>query len=212
MNNILESGSNTGGTFELVPEGKHLGVLRFAVDCGHHRDSYQGVETIKHLIFMGWELNCEDANGNPHWKGDFYTATDFINSKTGEPDWFFGSTSNFNKILRGWTGVDADTCKWKSFSAKLMRTATPCYVNIEHQEDKKDATKVYSRIDSIKPVKGGDTFKPKREVVSWTFGMEGLDSLPGNIKKKILASIEQTEGSYTIPPKKPKATDDSIPF
>ena len=107
------------------------------------------------------------------------------NSKTGEPDWFFGSTSNFNKILRNWTGADADTCKWKSFSAKLMRTATPCYVNIEHQEDKKDATKVYSRIDSIKPVKGSDTFKPKREIVSWTFGMEGLDSLPGNIKKKI---------------------------
>lgn len=218
--------------FELVPEGKYLGVLRFAVDCGHHHDSYKGVATIKHLIFMGWELDCKDSNGNPHWKGDFYTATDFIhgatlkngkpNPKAGQEDWLWGTTSNFNKILRGWTGQDAETVKWKQFTADLIRNHYPCYITIEHTQDKNDATKFYSNIDSIKPVKDGKTYHRLGEVVSWAFGDDGFDDLPGNIRKKINASIEKTEGGYKVPPKsdKPKeqakgvaySDDDSIPF
>lgn len=225
-----------GKAFELVPEGKHVGVVRFVVNCGHHRDSYQGKANVKHLIFVGWELNCKDSDGNPHWKGDFYTASDFIqphmlsngkpNPRAGEEDWLWASTSNFSKILRAWTGKDEKTVQWKTFLEHLVSSQFPCYVTIEHTEDKKDTTKKYSNIDSIKPVKNGEKYERIGKVVAWGFGkeglsQEGLEDLPGNIRKKINASIEKTEGGYKVPPKEPKqdkpthdngGDDDGIPF
>ena len=205
-NDIFGNGDHAGGDFELVPEGKHTGIIRYVVDCGHQHDSYQGVASIKHLIFVGWELDCLTKEGDRHWKGQFYTATDFINSKTGEADWFLGGTSNFNKLLRGWTGQDQDTVKWRSFLGNLVNKQVPCTMVIELSEDKKTPGKFYSNIDAVKPykaVKGAPEPKRVGEVVTWMFGQDGLDDLPGNIRKKILASIEMVEGSYKVPPKDP---------
>lgn len=229
---IFGSSGESSKTFELVPEGKYLAVPRFAVDCGHHNDTYGGVTTVKHVIYIGWELDCKDSSGNPHWKGDYYTATDFIhgdtlkngkpNPKAGQEDWMWATTSNFNKILRGWTGQDADVVKWKDFTINLFRNQFPCYITIEHSQDKNDATKFYSNIDSIKPVKDGKTYHRLGEIVSWQFGKDGFDDLPGFLRKKINASIEKTVGSYKVPPKaeKPKGQtppkevkgDDDITF
>jgi len=209
-------GTSEGPNFELVPEGKHLGIIRFAIDCGHIRDSYKGIPTVKHQIFIGWELDCKDSQGNPHWKGDFYTATDFINKKTKKADWLFGETSNFNKILRAWTGQDSSTVMWRDFLGKLIKGQHPCWVTIEHNLSK-DGLKTYSNIDSIKPCKNGETFEPQLPILAGKPTEDEVMDLPGNIKKKIMASIEHTEGSYTIPPKsnkpRPVATeDDDIDF
>lgn len=218
MSDLFNPEARDNKTFELVPEGKHTGIIRFAVDCGHHRDMYEGTPTVKHLIYIGWELDCKDSEGNNHWKGEFYTATDFINSKTGKPDFMFHKNSSFNKILRSWTGEDADKVKWQNFVGDLIAREVPCTITIEHTQDKKDPTKTYSNIESVKPYKG--TGEPKRvnPFVGYRIGQPGLEDLPSLIRNKINKSIEVVEGSYTIPPKSasspagaPSQGDDDFP-
>ena len=200
--------------FELVPEGKHTGIIRFFVDCGHHRDTFKGDEIIKHEVFVGWELDCEDSQGNRHWKGDFYRASDYTDKKTGQQRIYFHDNSNFNKILRGWTGEPADKCKWDNFIQNLIVKEVPATISIEHLESKNDPTKTYSRIESVKPYKGKDEPRRKGEFVGWSFGDPGFEDLPLMLQRKINESIEKIEPGGYVPARREKlpAGDEDVPF
>lgn len=202
--------------FELVPEGKHSGVIRFFIDCGHHHDSFKGEPIVKHEIFVGWELDCQDSEGNPHWKGDFYRASDYTDKKTHQDRIYFHDNSNFNKLLRAWTGEPADKVKWDSFIQNLIVKEYPATITVEHNQSKTDPTKTYSKIESVKPFKGKDTPHRQGEFVGWGFGDPGFEDLPSMVQRHINESIEKTEpGGYHRAPKGetlPSATDEDLPF
>lgn len=207
--------------FEIVPEGKHPGVLRFVVDCGHHRDTYQGASITKHILFIAWELpKALREDGTPHFKGNFFTVTDFINSKTQEAGMMFGKASKFSKLLRSWTGKDENEVKWMSFLASLVQTQWPAFVVVDHQKDKNDPSKIYSNILTIKPYDGKDKITRIGDFVTYKFNTNGriytvdengYEDLPPFLKKKIEKSIEATEGRYELPTRE-QAPSSNVPF
>lgn len=205
--------------FELVPEGKHTGIIKYFVDCGHHHDEFKGEPVIKHEIFIAWELvDCLDEKGLPHWKGAFYRASDYVDKKTGKSRIYFHDNSNTNKMLRAWTGESADKVKWDSFMQNLIVQEWPASITVEHYQGKTDPSKTFSKIESVKPYKGKE--KPRRVTpfIGWSFGDPGFEELPVMLQNKINASIEKTEpGGYvkaTRAGEAPKAGgfDDDVPF
>ena len=176
--------------FEIVPKGEHAGLIKYVVDCGHHHDTdKQGKAIVKHLVYVGFQFpEVLNAEKEPHWKGDFWTATDFKSGK----GWMFSENSNFNKHLRAWTGKDSKTVQWVTFLEDLVARNHPALVTIEHNLSK-DGTKTYSHILSIKPFTGKKAPKLVGPFITWSFGQLGLEGLPSNIRRKIESSIEMTE-------------------
>lgn len=196
--------------FELVPEGKHAAIVKYVVDCGHHHDKdMKGNPVVKHLVFVGFQFpGALNSEGQPHWKGDFWTVTDFKSGK----GWLFHERSKFNAFLRSWTNEDTKKVQWASFLEDLVARNHPAYVTIEHNPSK-DGTKTYSNILSVKPYTGKEKVKMVGGLVTWGFGEEGFDALPTNIKRKIEASIEMTEKDGHVSSSNPSDLDESdIPF
>jgi hypothetical protein len=139
-----------------------------------------------------------NSSGEPHYKGDFFTATDFKNGK----GYMWNENSKFNKFLRTWTGEPKEKVQWVSFLADLVARDYPAYVTIEHAPSK-DGTKTYSNIESVKPYTGKMPLQRVGDFLAWGIGEDGFEQLPPPAKKKIRASIELTEK---------ESGDDSVPF
>ncbi len=194
--------------FELCPEGKHTGVLFTIVDCGSHRDSYQGEEKIKHQVYLGWEFpEVLMSDGRPFMHGLFYNVTD------GEYGMYFAKTSNINKMLRGWTGLDEKACSKPGLLGKLLKEKTPCTITITHEESRKDPSKMYAVAESIKPFKGKEAPAPVNDPVVYQLGGDNLSLVPEWLQKKIEACLENNGG---VEKKQkglaPAPDEDSIPF
>lgn len=193
--------------FELCPEGKHTGILFTIVDCGSHRDSYQGEEKIKHQIYLGWEFpEVLMSDGRPFMHGLFYNVTD------GEYGMYFAKTSNINKMLRSWTGLDEKACSKPGLLGKLLKDKTPCTLTIAHEESRKDPSKMYAVAESIKPFKGKEAPAPVNETVVYQLGGDNLSLVPEWLQKKIESCLENNEG---LPPRAPKSdngADEDVPF
>lgn len=134
---------------ELAPEGKYTAVLYLAVDCGTNEDTYNGVSKLKHDVYLAWELvDTAMSDGRPFTIGNTYTITD---GKFGP---YFAKTSNANKMLRSWTGMDEKACSKANLLGKLIEEQTPCTISVGVQQGRKDPTKEYNIIESVKPYKG----------------------------------------------------------
>lgn len=176
----------------LAPEGKHTAILYLIADLGHHKDTYDGVETIKHKIYLAWELvGTKMEDGRPYVIGKEYTVSP---SKFHEGGYYFAKTSNIYKIIKSW-GNQEKVRTDPGVLVELLNSAYPATINIEHQIARKDATKTYAVIDSVKPYKGKD--KPVR-VNEPVDGISKLatdfEKLPEWIKKRINSSLEKNGG------------------
>lgn len=195
---------------ELAPEGKFPAILYMIVDCGSVRDSYDGIEKIKHQVYLCWELvGTAMSDGRPFVQGMFYNITD------GQFGPYFAKTSNINKMLRGWTKGDEKACSKPSLLGKLLRDETPCYMTIAHEtKEKNGEKKTYANVESIKPYTGKDEVKRvNAPVVYGPVGSDYPEGLPEWLKKRINACLELNGG---VPAKAPANTepssDEDFPF
>ena len=197
--------------YEICPEGKHTGIPFTIVDCGSVHDSFQGVEKIKHQIYLGWEFpEVLMSDGRPFMYGNFYNVTN------GEYGMYFAKTSNINKMLRTWTGLDEKACSKPGLLGKLVKDQTPCTITIAHEPSRKDPNKMYAVAESIKPFKGKNAPARINEPLIYQLGGENLAAVPEWLQKKIEACLENNGG---IPPKQKDAPgsgmdegDMDIPF
>lgn len=175
---------------ELCPEGRHTAYLYSVVDLGSIRDSYQGEEKIRHQIYLTWEFpEAPMSDGRPFVHGASYNVTD------GNYGLYFAKTSNINKMLRGWTGLDEKACSKPGLLGKLVRERTPCTISIVHEEGKKDKTKTYAVAESIKPCKAKDLPAPVNPHVFYgPVGSEIPDAIPEWLKKRIGECLELNGG------------------
>lgn len=190
---------------ELCPEGKHTGYLFTIVDVGSIRDTYMGEEKIKHRIYLGWEFpDLPMSDGRPFMHGNFYSVTD------GQYGMYFPKTSNMNKMLRGWTGLDEKACSKPGLLGKLLKDHTPCSISIAHESGKKDPSKVYAVAESIKPFKGKDAPEPVNVPVIYQIGdsEDRYELVPEWLKKQIAGCLELNGG---VPKREPKQAPDHDP-
>ena len=143
----------------LAPEGAHPAMLYSIIDLGTKMDSFQGATPQpKHEIQLTWELlDTQMEDGKPYVISKAFTVTP---SQYEAGAFYFAKTSNINKLLQKWTGKDDKVCSKTYTLTDMVHNNTPCTVTVEHIEGRKDASKVYDVIESVKPYKGKEKLKP----------------------------------------------------
>lgn len=173
---------------ELIPEGKYPAILYSVIDMGTHKDTYEGVERLKHEIQLTWELvGSAMSDGRPFVISKTYTLT---NGKFGP---YFAKTSNIFKMLRAWTGKDEKTCSNVRIMGELVREQFPATITIEQVRGKKDATKTYSIIESIKPYKGKEKVQATNQPYFFSVG-DDPSALPTWQEARVKECLEMNGG------------------
>lgn len=173
---------------EIIPEGKYTAIPYLAVDCGTRQDTYQGETKLKREIYVAWELvDTAMADGRPFVIGNFYTIT------SGKFGPYFAKTSNANKMLRGWTGMDEKACSKPHLIGRLIADQTPCLLTVGEQQGRKDPSKIYSIIESIKPHKGAKHKNRHNDPVLYALADGPVpESVPAWLRSRISECIENT--------------------
>ena len=118
-----------GGDFTPTPAGTHAAVCDMVVDLGKQKTSYQGEETIKHQIYIRWQIPTErvewkDADNNkqegPAVIGKTYTLS-------------LGEKANLRKDLQAWRGKPFTDEELRGFDvSKLLGVAAT--LTVTHTE------------------------------------------------------------------------------
>lgn len=185
---------------EIVPEGRHTAILYSIVDLGSRIDVYDGVERVKHEAHLAWEFpDVLMSDGRPFAYGNTYTVTD------GKYGLYFAKTSNLNKMLRSWTGLNEKACSKPGLLGRLMKDGTPCTISIVHEPSKKEPGKMFPKAESIKPFRGKDVPARVNKPISYSIDQDVLpEGLPDWQVKRIAESLERTTG---VPERKPREED-----
>lgn len=176
---------------ELCPKGQHTGYLFTVVDVGSIRDTFEGVEKIKHRIYLGWEFpEVLMSDGRPFMWGNFFNVTD------GQYGMYFPKASNMNKMLRGWTGLDEKACSKPAMLGKLLKNQTPCSIMIGHKKDKKDPSLSHAVALSIDAFEGKNPPEPVNVPVIYQIGdsEDRYELVPEWLKKQIAGCLELNGG------------------
>lgn len=173
--------------YEVIPEGRHTGLLYALIDLGTHEDTFQGVTKFKHELYVGFELpEVLMSDGRPFMWGKTFNVT---NGRFGP---YISKTSNLYKFLKVWTGQDDPKLQ---MLGKLI--GHPATISIVHEEGKKDATKIYAVAETVKPFKGKAVPAAKNEPIIYELGEPGSE-IPANVfewcKKKMVACKEWNGG------------------
>jgi len=210
---IYVSDTGGGGDFTPVPEGTHFAVCDMVVDLGRQRTTYMGDVTIKHQVYIRWQIPAErtewtDGEGvkreGPMVIGKTYTAS-------------LGEKANLRKDLQAWRGKAFTEAELKKFDiANLI--AAPATISVTHKP--KEGGGVYANVTSIGGLpKGMD--KPQVEGETLLYGDEeasAFDRLPKWLKEKVEAQIRDVpqdghDERNPPPVEYADANDDSdIPF
>lgn len=209
MSSIFDKPITDSKPIELIPEGRYTGILYSVVDLGTHKDTYEGVERLKHEVHLTWELvGTEMSDGRPFAASRTYTIT---NGKFGP---YMAKTSNIFKMLRAWTGRDEKVCSNVRILGELVKDQVPASITIELVQGKKDASKTYAIIESIKPYKLKD--KPSRANEAFFFSVgQDTSALPAWQSNRVAECLELNGGlpAREDAPQAPAATtDEDFPF
>ena len=192
----------------LIPEDKYPAVLYLAADLGHQHDSFNGKDEVSHKIYLAWELvGTKMEDGRPFVIGDKYTVSA---SKFG--GWYVAKTSNTYKMLKSWLNTSNPEDSKKIF-IDLLVDQYPCVIDVAQQASRKDPTKFYNTIESIKPYKGKDKLARVNEPVdAIDFFKKNTDKLPDWIKRMVDASLEVTGEPIPKPKWDEKKDEEDLPF
>jgi hypothetical protein len=138
---LMVSDTGGGGDFTPAPEGTHFGVCDMVVDLGQQKTSYQGVESVKHQIYVRWQIpeeriSWKDGNGDqregPVVIGKTYTAS-------------LGEKANLRKDLQSWRGRAFTEAELKAFDvSRLLGVGATISIVHNHKEGK-----TYANIGAI---------------------------------------------------------------
>lgn len=205
---LIVSDTGGGGDFTPAPEGTHFAVCDMVVDLGQQKTTYQGVESIKHQIYLRWQIPAErtewtDADGNkqngPVVIGKTYTAS-------------LGEKANLRKDLQSWRSRAFTDEELKAFDVANLLGA-PAMISIVHNH--KDG-KTYANIGAIgKLPKGMEA--PQVENGTTLYDPDNthtVDRLPKWLREKIDTQVISTGKTDANDPDawRNAELDDDIPF
>ena len=192
---------NDGIDFELTPEGTHIATCYLVVDLGNQKTSYQGVESVKPQVLVGWELTNElMKDGRPFVASRNYNA-------------FFSEKANLRRDLESWRGRKFTEDELQGFDvSKLL--GVPCQVTITHSTGEK----VYANVSTVTGLPKGVVAPPLvNEAVLYDQDVPNIDAfnkLHEWIQKKVTAAVPDflAEDQSENPAPKQEFIDDDIPF
>lgn len=199
-----------GGDFTPVPEGTHFAVCDMVVDFGKQKTTYMGDETIKHQIYIRWQIPAErvewkDGDNQKH-EGPAVIGKTYTLS--------LGEKANLRKDLQAWRGRAFTEEELRGFDvSKLLGVAATVTVN--HSEKN---GKTYANVTSVGGIpKGMD--RPTAEGSTYLYDNDNegtYDSLPKWMKEKLDLRIRSTAEIGKTDPNDPNAwrddLDDDVPF
>lgn len=207
---IYVSDTGGGGDFTPVPEGTHFAVCDMVVDLGKQKTTYMGDTTIKHQVYIRWQIPAErmeyEKDGQkvegPMVIGKTYTAS-------------LSEKANLRKDLQAWRGRAFTEDELLKFDISKLLGA-PATITVTHKP--KEGGGVYSNITSVGGIPKGME-KPKVEGDPLMYGDEdqgSYDRLPKWLKEKVDNRVTADPGPHDErnPPQPAYADDldDEIPF
>lgn len=210
---IYVSDTGGGGDYTPTPEGTHFAVCDMVVDLGKQRTTYMGDTTIKHQVYIRWQIPAEriewtDGDNVKHEGpmviGKTYTAS--LNEK-----------ANLRKDLQAWRGRAFTEDELMKFDIANLLGASAT-VTVTHKP--REGGGVYANVTSIGGLPKGSA-KITVEGDPILFGDEdedAYDRLPKWLRDKIDAQIDEQEAEDRSPPPREYAgafdpdLDDDVPF
>lgn len=184
MSFIVENKSS----FELAPAGNHLARCYQIIDLGTQKSSFEGKESFKREIRLGWELFVQTDDGTPLMMQDgrpFFISKDYTLS--------WADKANLRKDLQAWRGKPFSKEEMERFDLNNVMGQW-CMLNlIQYQKQNgKDGVKIagitsvpaamrQSLPAAVNPNVAFNLFAPDFAV---------FDALPDWLKEKIQSSPE----------------------
>lgn len=129
----LTARNKEGGTFQLVPEGVHIGVCYLMVDIGEQKKNFKGKEKLVHEVMIGWEFPDElMEDGKP------FVITKAYNLSLNE-------RATLRKHLAAWRGRDFTEEELEGFDLRRI-VGTACQVQVVHTDA---GEKTYANVGGI---------------------------------------------------------------
>jgi hypothetical protein len=174
----LVASANSASSFEICPEGVHIGRCNRIIDLGTQSWEFKGAPKSGRKIIIGWETpTVTTVEGKAHTLINKYTLS-------------LGENATLRKDLQSWRGRAFTPVELEGFELTNLLNA-PCMLNVVHQ---KKGEKTYANISSIIPLPGGMvapqlTSKPFIFSLS-DFNAEVFEGLADYFKNQIMASPE----------------------
>lgn len=174
--------TDKGGDYAVAPVGTHRALCVSIIDVGTQQGEYQGRQTLKRQVIIGWELPDElipeghgDATGKPFFISKFYTAS--LNEK-----------SSLRKDLANWRGRDFTASELAGFDVRNI-LGKGCMISVTHNEKKK------AKVTGVASLPKALREMPKPVNAERYFSLDAFDkavfdSLPEGIQKIIKLSPE----------------------
>lgn len=200
-----------GGDFTPTPAGTHIAICDMVVDLGKQATTYLGAETVKHQIYIRWQIPAEraewqDQDGTkkegPAVIGKTYTLS-------------LGKKANLRKDLEAWRTRPFTDDELHGFDVtKLL--GVPATITVTH--DAKDG-KTYANIASVGAVpKGYPTPQIEGEGIIYdSDNLHNFSKLSKRMQERVTAQIEPTGKTDQNDPDQWRSgvreeLDDEVPF
>ncbi len=171
--------SDSGGSFELPPQGVHVARAYRLIDLGTQTSNWQGKETRQSKISLSWELLGDEqtADGRPFIITRRFTAS-------------LGEKAALRALLKSWRGRDFTPEELKRFDLKTI-VGVYGLANVVHESREGNT---YANLASLMPLPRG---MPKPEAVNalQVFDLQAPDNnvweqLSPKLQEVIMASPE----------------------
>jgi hypothetical protein len=204
--------ANSGGNYEMVPEGNHLAVCVSVIDKGTQVMTYPGkAEMHQRQVYLSWEIaEVKRSDGKPFYIGTSYTLSS--NEK-----------ANLRKALESWRGQKFTEEELGNWELKNI-LGKGCMLNVVHAEN---GDKTYANIATIAqlPTVNGKRLPaptPTGELVYLSlepddFDAAAFESLGDKMKEAIrkspeFAAVENLMMQSASGVRSTNYVDDDIPF
>lgn len=205
---IVATDTGGGGDFTPVSPGTHFAICDQVVDLGKQRTSYQGTESVKHQVYIRWQIPAErvewEADGEkkegPAVIGKTYTLS-------------LGDKANLRKDLQAWRGKPFSPDELRGFDiAKLL--GVPATITVTHTE--KDG-RTYANVASVGGLPRGSTL-PKFEgemILYDSDNQANFEKLSKRMQERVRAQVLDAPANGHDPDawrNQPQELDDEVPF
>lgn len=202
---------NTGSNYEPAPEGTHVAVCSMMVDLGMQPTTYQGIEKMKHQVYLGFSL----VNEPLQYERDGQTVNTFMS--IGQTYTLsLNEKAKLRQHLESWRGKKFSSAEEAGFDIANVLGA-PCMITVVHNINNGNT---YANIGSISGlVKGMEKPNFEGELILYHAGKKDqADKLPNWLKRKL--GLISDDGDKPAAPMASTALsqqgdpvfDDDIPF
>lgn len=189
---LVEGGESRD--YEQAPAGNHLARCYMVIDLGRQKTQFQGTESIKRQLLLGFELSQElMADGRPFAVSNTYSFS-------------LGAKANLRRVLEGWRGKPFTDEELSGFDVSVL-AGKPCMVQVSHRTAA--SGKTYTNIQTVAGLPKG---LQAPEAINDTIVYSPYDhndaawaKLPNWIRRRIEARVVEDGGNS-------QPFDDEIPF